>query len=195
MFRRLSSHQENDFHKDIPQCSDEQLIEILKLRDHYQDAAAKLAIEEAIKRGIISSEQDLFAEEYRVKDIHTSLFPEIKNEENKTKIRRSISRSLVLLGILPTIFGFVQINKGVEFEGGGLVILGAVWILISAQLGKRFQLQAIYTLFALAFIGLVYVYLKLSLAKNIAYFDYFLPAVLFMLLIYALLFLRKIAGK
>ena len=55
MLRRSSTKINADFRKDIPEYSDERIIEILKQRDHYQAEAAQLAIEEAIKRGIIFS--------------------------------------------------------------------------------------------------------------------------------------------
>ena len=49
----------------IPEYSDAELIKILKVRDHYQSEAIAIAVEEAIKRGIINSEQDLLAKEFR----------------------------------------------------------------------------------------------------------------------------------
>ena len=96
MWRKREKKENTDFRKDIPEYSDEQLIAILKLRDHYQPEAAKLAVNEALKRGIINSEQDLLAEEYRCEPIKFSLFPEIKKKINRVKIRKSIARSLVL---------------------------------------------------------------------------------------------------
>lgn len=192
MRRRLSTKTNADYRTDIPEYSDEQLIEILKQRDYYQPEAAQMAIDEAIKREIIYSEQDLFSDEYKVEELETSLFPNIKKTRNKDRIRRSLARSFVLLGILPLVFSFIQTNKGSQIEGGMLFIVGALWIFCSAHLIKQFQFVLIHTLGLLSILGLVYIYAKLLLAHVAVFFDFFLPGILFALLIYALAFLKKI---
>ena len=45
MWKKRYSKSEVDFREDIPNYSDEQLKEVLKLRDHYQPEAAQLAIQ------------------------------------------------------------------------------------------------------------------------------------------------------
>lgn len=192
MLRRSSTKINADFRKDIPEYSDERIIEILKRRDHYQQEAANLAIEEAIKRGIIFSEQDLFAEEYKVADVEFSLFPHLKKAENKHRIRKSLSRSMVILGILPVVYGLMQMNKEHHFVGGLILILGGLWMFCSAQLIKEYRKIFIQGLFILATLAMAYVYSKLFSTTGLILFDYFLPGILFLLLSYALLLLRKV---
>lgn len=190
MLRRSSTKINADFRKDIPEYSDERIIEILKQRDHYQPDAAKLAIEEAIKRGIIFSEQDLFAEEYMVEELDTKLIPKIRKAENKEKIRRSLARTLVLFGIMPVVFGFVQINRANQVEGVLILFVGLLWMYFSAQLIKQYHKPFINLLLALSLLAVAYVYTKLVLANSFVFFDFFLPGVLLCLLIYGLFFLK-----
>ncbi len=192
MLRRSTTKINADFRKDIPEYSDKRIIEILKQRDHYQPEAAKLAIEEAIKRGIIFSEQDLFAEEYIVEELDTKLIPKIRKAKNKEKIRRSLARTLVLFGIMPLVFGFVQINSANQLEGVLILLAGLLWMYLSAQLIKQYQKLFIHVLLALSLLAIAYVYTKLILANGFVIFDFFLPGVLLGLLVYGLLFLKKL---
>ncbi len=192
MFRRPSANNGNDFRKDIPEYSDERIIQILKQRDHYLPEAAKLAVEEAIKRGIIYSEQDLFADEYKPEELNISFFPRIYKAGNKNKIRKSLARSFVIYGVMPLVFGLVEMNKGKEIEGSLIVLFGMLWIFMSGQLIKAYKKKYLLSLLGFSILAAVYVYAKLILAKSVIFFDFFLPGVLFLLMVYALLFLKRI---
>lgn len=191
MFRRLTSNITADFRTDIPEYSDERIVEILKQRDHYQPEAAQLAINEAIKRGIIFSEQDLFAEEYKVEELKYSMIPKIVKPENKNKIRKSIARSLVICGVMPMVFGLVKLNAGAPIEGGLILLLGLFWIFCAAQLIKTYQKVFILALLALSIVSLAYILVKVLLAKSFVFMDVFIPTSLFLLIIYGLFFLKR----
>jgi len=150
-----------------------------------------LAIEEAIKRGIIFSEQDLFGEEYKVEELQTSMFPKINKSENRHKIRKSIARSLVIYGAIPVVFGLVQTNQGNSLEGGLILLFGLLWIYFSSQLIKAYQMLFIVLLMTASAVSVIYIYTKLILLGTSAFFDFFLPAALFLLTIYGLLFLKR----
>lgn len=191
--RRKTTKIENDFKKDIPEYSDDRIREILKLRDHYQPEAAKMAIDEAIKRGIIFSEQDLFAEEYMVKELESSIFPSIKKEDNRTKIRRSIARSLAVCGAIPTAFGILQMYQGKSIEGVLILLFGLIWLYCAVDLIKNYNKMFVYVILLESIIALVYVSTKLILTQHMVYFDYFVPVVLFLLIVYGLFFMKRIA--
>lgn len=191
MFRRTNTKINNDFRKDIPEYSDERIIEILKQRDYYQAEAVKQAVEEAIKREIIFSEQDLFGEEYKVEEQQTSMFPKINKSENLHKIRKSIARSFVIYGVIPVVFGLVQTNKGNPFEGSLVLLFGLLWIYFSSQLIKAYQKLFVVLLITASVVSVIYIYAKLILLGTSAVFDFFLPAALFLLTIYGLLFLKR----
>jgi hypothetical protein len=57
--------QNNDFEQSMSALSDDQLKEVLKKRSLYQEEAVKIAIQEAKKRGIIRSEEELPAPRFR----------------------------------------------------------------------------------------------------------------------------------
>lgn len=191
MFRKITSNTKSDFKTEIPEYSDEKIIEILKQRDYYLPEAAKLVIDEAIKRGIIFSEQDLFAEEYKVEPLQFSMIPKIVKPENKDNIRRSIARSLVICGVLPLVYGLVKLNSGSTFEGGLILLIGLAWIFSSSQLIKAYQKVFVFVLMAASTISLAYILHKLILAKGHVVMDFFIPLSLFALILYGLVFIMR----
>ena len=68
----------NDFEHIIASYSDEELRKVLKKRKLYRKEAADFAIQEAIKRELIYSEQDLFASEFKHEQEKFSVFPAIE---------------------------------------------------------------------------------------------------------------------
>lgn len=193
MLQRKTRKTEPDFRKDIPNYTDDKIISILKQRDHYQPEAARLAIQEAIKRGIIFSEQDLFAKEYEVEELNFSLFPRIRRTKNQNKIRKSIARSLVICGVMPVVFGLLQTNKGNLLEGSIIVLLGVIWIYLSGQLIKWYHDLFVYGLLAESILGIGYIFIKLFYLRRFVFFDFFIPSVLFLLIFYGLLFLKRVS--
>lgn len=191
MFRKITSNTSPDFKTEIPEYPDEKIIEILKQRDHYLPVAAKLVIDEAIKRGIIFSEQDLFAEEYNVEPIQFSMIPRIVKSNNKDKIRKSIARSLVVCGVMPLVYGFVKLNSGSTIEGGLILLIGLAWIFSSSQLIRAYQKIFVFVLMAVSSISLAYILHKLILAKGHVVMDFFIPLSLFALILYGLIFIIR----
>lgn len=191
MWKKRYSKREVDFREDIPNYSDEQLKEVLKLRDHYQPEAAKLAIEEALKRGIINSEQDLFSEEFRCEEIQFSLFPKIKRNRNRIKIRRSIARSLVICSVLPVVYGLVEMKTGNRWEGAAILLFGLLWLFCSAQLIKLYHVLFIRSLMAGTILGVSYICYRLISSQTYIFMDFFLVLVLAGLIFYGLIFLAR----
>nr|WP_319267679.1 hypothetical protein [uncultured Draconibacterium sp.] len=191
MWQKRYSKREVDFREDIPNYSDEQLKEVLKLRDHYQPEAAKLAIGEALKRGIINSEQDLFSEEFRCEEIQFSLFPKIKRDRNRIKIRRSIARSLVICSVLPVVYGLVEMKTGNRWEGAAILLFGLLWLFCSAQLIKLYHVLFIRSLMAGTILGVSYICYRLISSQTYIFMDFFLVLVLAGLIFYGLIFLAR----
>ena len=188
-FNRMK--REVDFREDIPNYSDEQLKEVLRLRDHYQPEAAQLAIQEALKRGIINSEQDLFSEEFRCEEMQFSLFPKIKRDRNRIKIRRSIARSLVICSVLPVVFGLIEMKTGNRWEGAGILLFGLLWLFCSSQLIKVFHVLFIRSLMTGTILGVLYIFYRLISSKTYIFMDFFLVLVLAGLIFYGLIFILK----
>ena len=161
------------------------------MRDHYQPEAAKLAIQEALKRGIINSEQDLFSEEYRCVEIQFSLFPKIKRDRNRIKIRRSIARSLVICSALPVVYGLVEMKTGNRWEGAAILLFGLLWLFCSAQLIKVFHVLFIRCLLVGTVLGAFYIFFRLISSQSYTFMDFFLVFVLAGLIFYGLIFLAR----
>lgn len=190
--KSIKNKNKPDFKSLIPEYSDDEIIRILKKRKHYQKEAAELAIEEAIKRKLIHSEQDLFSDSFKDEPLSSSMFPSIMREETKNRIRKSIARGLILLGSLPTVWGVLNISEGTIPEGILLIFLGTSWIYASAKLMRTISLPMVNVLFIILFASVIYNVKLFFEIKNPGAMDFVIPIVLSALVAYGLLFLRKL---
>ncbi len=183
---------EHNFEVQIKELEDEQLIDILKKRKLYQNEAANAAIREAIKRDIISSEEDLHSHKFRHEPLKPRIFPLIENPTHKDRIRRSIGRGLLLAGILPVVWGMVRLNTNVPAEGSVLIVFGLMWMFFSAWLIREFSHAAVNFLFIMAALSLVYVIRQMILIPKIIFMDYFIIVILYALAVYGLFFILRL---
>lgn len=181
-----------DYQTRYSTLSDKEILEILKKRSHYQEAAAESAIQEAIKRGLIFSEQDLFAKEFQVEPLHFSIFPNVESEQSKKKIRKSILRSLLIISVIPIIMGGLTIYKSELLEGIVLILLGFLWSGITLQLFKNVSSQKIYILFIMWAAAVIYLAKLIYSMPDIILTDIFIAVVCCLLVLYGLLFIRKL---
>lgn len=181
-----------DFRSSIPEFSDEQIIAILKKRSQYQKEAADLAIQEALKRKLIHTEQDLFSEVFQEEEAVFSWFPKIVREHVKNKTRKSLARVLILIGAVPAFLGILGIFDGAFVEGIVLFVIGVVWVIAAFKIMKKMQVQFVNLLFVLLGISLIYVVKILLEMKGLIVMDYAIPVVFYLLVIYGLLFLRRL---
>ena len=181
-----------DFKEVMGTLNDEALTEVLRKRNLYQPEAARSAIDEAIRRGLINSEEDLLSEKYRIQPLKTRLFPEIENEHLRVKIRKSISRSLLISGILPLIFGVIRIQSGNLNEAALILIFGLIWSAFSFRLMKSFSRNIICFLLILAGISLFYIIRLLAGQSGINLIDKIAVSFFYLLLFYGLLFLLRL---
>ena len=179
----------------IPEYSDQEIIEILKKRDHYNPAVAQLAIDEAIKRGLINSESDLVAPEYRTEKLRFHLFPPIQKPESKDKVIRSLSRGILLAGIIPTIYGMMKFAENKLMESFLLVTMGGIWIASSALLMKSRKSYFVYIIMAMAMVSIVYVVLTFLRLKGIPFMDYFVALIVYCLIYYGLFYVKKLISS
>ncbi len=186
------SKSKSNFRTSIPEYNDEEILNILRKRKYYQPEAAEMAKQEAIKRGLINHEQDLPDGEFHVPPLKFRLFPEIEDERNRNKIRKSIARGLLIAAILPVVWGFLQFNQGKTIEGSLLVFGGLLWILFSSYLVKNADKTVISVLLVLAGISFLYLAKLLLARKTFIIMDGFIAIVLFGFVVYGLLYIRKL---
>lgn len=189
ILRGKSKKLEVDFWQLIPGYSDEEIIQILKRRTYYIPEAANLAIEEAIKRGIIHSEQDLFADEYNVEELSFAWFPRIHDLFTRAKVRRSIARNLVVAGVVPLVFGMVEMNRGEHLEGSLILVFGLIWMFFSAHLNRNYQKSFVLVLLGCEIIGFAYLFFRLLQPPAKPFLDFFITGAIFILITYGLLYL------
>ena len=184
----------SDFKEIINKHTDEQILEILKKREHYQPKAVDMAVREAIDRKLIHSEQDLFSPEFSPEQLKRKLIPDINRKKNKKRIRKSLGRSLLIAGVLPLIFGFVRYNAGQLFEGIILLTFGLTWMFLSAQIIRKGSKPIIHLLIGITFVSMMYVGYLFAGSKSLIFMDVFITAVLYLLVFYGLFFVRKLLG-
>ena len=181
-----------EFKQLIPEYSDEEIINILKKRKYYQKEAAELAIKEAIERNLIHSEQDLFSPEFNKIELKKSFFPIIEDQLVKQKVVKSITRVLLIAGVLPFVWGIIKFNNGSFMEGGIIVFYGILWIFSSTLLNRKVEIITLRILAVLVFISFIYlikIYLK---TPSFTFMDVFIPVVIFGLVIYGLVYLYRL---
>ncbi len=183
-----------EFKTKLNSYSDGEIIKILQKRDHYNKTAAQLAIDEAIKRGLIHSEQDLLHEKYRVQPMKGQLFPKVDKLELKVKIIKSLARSFVLVGALPMVFGILGILKGEVLESVIILLLGIIWISIALSLMKKGTGQFLQVLIILAFGSLLYIINHFLKVNGLHILDVVFTSIFYLLLFYGLFFAKSMVA-
>lgn len=181
-----------DFIQLYENLSDDEIHEILVKRSHYQKEAAEAAINEAIKRGLIHSEQDLFAEKFRPEPLKFSLFPQIENDVSRQKMIKSLTRSLLFLGTIIIVWGIWEIFRRNLTEGIGFILMGTIWNVISFSFYRTITSLKINFLFFIQGITAAYTAIKLATYNSLKFVDVFIVMVLFGFVLYGLIYLRKL---
>ncbi len=172
--------------------SDEELRKVLKKRKLYRREAADFAIQEAIKRGIIYSEQDLFGSEFREEPEKFSIFPVIENEKSRVKFRRSIGRSLLILGVMTMIWGGIKIFETQSLEGILIFVFGAAWSFSSFQLMRSVNMKLVWFMFFMSFLFLAYLVKTIISIHSLTTVDLLVMIITIGFIFYAIGFLAKL---
>lgn len=192
MEKSNNENQVPEFKQIIAAYSDEEIRKVLKKRKLYQKEAADFAIQEAIRRGIIYSEQDLFAAEYKPEPEKFSIFPIIENEKVRHKFKKSIARSLLILGALPLVLGGIKIFETQSLEGIFMFIFGVAWSLSSFKLMSTVNTKLIYFMFFLLILAAVYPVKMFILSPSLNSIDLLITILAFGSVFYGIGFLGKL---
>lgn len=180
-----------NFGKRMENASDEELISILKKRRGYQPKAVEIVTREAIRRGIIHSEQDLWAEVFQEEEKGSLLFPVIEDDEVKQKLRRSLIRALLICGLVPGIYGVIQLYQQKNIWGILPLLFSLLWLLAAFSLRKTHREVVIRTMLVAVALALLMVFFFLPVSVT-EVMDYLVLILLTVLPVYALLYLRKL---
>lgn len=187
-----SIEQKTDFKETMAALSNEQLVDVLKKRNLYQEAAAKEAVREAIERGVIYSEEDLLGPEFREKRLKPQLFPEIEDEKIRNKIRKSIARGLFLAGLLPAIMGVIRLTRGSQTEGILLLFFALIWMGVSGWMFRVFSWFALVVLAGLVLVSFFYALQQLLTPPSFSVMDKFIAVILYLLIVYGLMYIHRL---
>lgn len=184
--------QSEHFREVMQRHSDDELVKVLKKRKQYQPEAAKQAIAEAISRGIINSEQDLFSEKFAEIPVKTRLFPEIENPVARKKMIRSISRSLLLVGAIPFVWTLARWNLNTLPVSLMVLSYSLVWIGVSIGLLITKNTRFAYGLLFLMVPGLIFLVRMMLQNRFLLAYEIVVPVVLSVLILYGVGYLHKL---
>jgi hypothetical protein len=153
----------NSFEYRLREVSDEEIITILKYREHYQQHAVKAAIREALKRGIIESVDELKGKKFQAQEpAPKSLFPLSRYENQNVAIFKSLCRIFYGVGIIPVLYGIIQLTGSISTRAIGATLTGIIFIFLAYKL-ERTQ-KVIFSNLILAFnlpaVGFVFYYVS-----------------------------------
>jgi hypothetical protein len=186
---------ENDFEKIIGSYSDDELKKVLKKRKLYQKEAADFAIQEAIRREIIYSEQDLFASEFKHETEKFSFFPSIEDQNARNKYIKSITRSFIVIGVIPLLLGGIRIFGSLGIEPILMFIWGASWSIVSFRLYQSLNIKLVYVLMILLVLVSGYMVKVFAMQKSIYSMDILVAVLAVGFIWYLTGFLKKLLNK
>jgi hypothetical protein len=174
---------------------DAELTEVLKKRSQYQEIAADCAIREALKRGLILSEAELNHPGFRQVPARFTFFPSPYRAETRQRLLRSLCRSLMIAGVIPAFYGILKMTNLKYAEGTALVSIGIVWIGMSWFLMERNDRRWVFPMFFLILVSIPYVARMMVWYASLKWTDFFIPSVLYVLIIYSLLYVHALLKK
>lgn len=180
----------NGLREKMTHYTDHEITDILRKRKSYEPEAVRIATDEAIRRNLIHSEQDLFSDKYSDQPTSWTLFPCPENKETRDKIIRSMSRVLMLVGVIPAIYGVLKFQTGKYPEGVAIFVAGLLWVFAAFMIFSRKDRRFWAPILVVGFLGLVYVSRMFLLVKGLRVMDYVVPGILFLVVFYVLFFLR-----
>jgi len=183
----------NSFEYRLKEVSDEEIVSILRYRNHFQPQAVKDAIKEALKRGIISSIDDLELDEFKPQSIPAkSLFPISSIEGQNIAIFKSLSRICYGFGIIPFIFGILEIaNKRVTI-GFFSLIIGISIVYITFNLEKERKRILSQLLLSLNVPAIIYAIYRITSTQNLSRIDIAAIFLIILILLYITFYIHKL---
>ncbi|HKJ43970.1 MAG TPA: hypothetical protein VKA27_17875 [Sunxiuqinia sp.] len=175
----------------IRKLNNEELIELLKLRDLYQPEAVEIGIAESLLRGIIQSEEDLKLPRFQPDERHKkSLFPHLNSASQFEKAFNSMIRILYFTAIIPLLFGILKFIEGDIVFSVTLLGLGGLWVYLSIQLQKKKHPGIPWALIVVFLLGIGSVLTKMEVSSTLELEDFIVIALAFITELYVLLYIR-----
>lgn len=196
MNNKLNENTNDDsFEYRLKEVSNEEIISILKYRDHFQQQAVKTAIKEALKRGIITSVEDLNSEEFHPLPLQPrSIFPLGTTKKLTFAIFKSLCRIYYGYGFLPIIFGIIQFSHRKPFKAIAAILLGLLVIFFVNRLEKTVKPFYSNLLMAFNVPAIGYAIYFLTSLGNATTMDTVAIAIVILVLMYTTFYLNKLTS-
>ena len=175
----------------IRKLSNEELIELLKLREMYQPEAVGYGIAEALLRGLIKSEDDLELPNFQPDERHQkSLFPHLNTTTQFQKVFTSMIRILYFSAIIPLLFGILKLIEGDIPFAVTLLGLGGLWVGLSILLEKKKKPVIPWGLMLIFFLCIGAVMFKIEVVSTLDFTDFIVILLATITELYILIYLR-----
>lgn len=166
--------------------SREELLEALKNRKEYKPEAAEIIVRESFRRGLIGSEDDLNSPQFNAAPRRFTIFPCPESEHSRGKIVKSLMRSAMIAGVIPVYYGLLKFSIPKIAEGGILVSVGAIWILMALVIMLKEERKLVFPMFFLLILSSLYAGRIMLAYQHLRWTDIFIPGILFLYLVYCL---------
>jgi len=183
----------NSFEYRLKEVSDDEIISILRYRKLYQNNAVNSAIKEALKRGILSSLDDLDNDEFKPQELPPkSFFPLGNNLNQNLAILKSLIRLFYGFGIVPLLYGFYLISeKKVGFAILSLAT-GAIILFLAFRLDKTQKSVFSLLLLGLNLLAVGFSVYMLQSTGIPTVMDVAAAVIIFLVIMYATIYTHKI---
>ncbi|MGF7138434.1 hypothetical protein [Roseimarinus sediminis] len=185
----------NSFEYRLREVSDEEIINIIRYRNHYQPHAFKAAIKEALKRGIIQTIDDLDKDEFLPIPVQTwSLFPLGTSKTHTLALFKSLCRTYYGIALIPLIYGVFALFRGNFVPGIATLLTTLIIIFLIYQLEKNISPFIAHLLLALNVPVIGYAVYYLSTNGNQNTMDAVAIAIVVLVLLYTSFYLNKLTS-
>ena len=196
MTNKLDIENNNEsFEYKLKEVSDDEIISILRYREHFKQQAVKDAIREAFKRGIISDIEDLNKPEFMPKELQPrSLFPLGATKPYTFAIFKSLCRIFYGFALIPFLFGVFHLVSHNFIEGTLAIAVGVIVIYIVNRLEKKLLQVYVNILLFLNIPAVVIGFFFLKYRESSSVMDIFSIIVVLLILLYTSIYLKKLTN-
>lgn len=191
----LDNNDENAFEYRLKEVSDEEIISILRYREHFKPQAVKDAVKEALKRGIISSVDDLNSKKFQPQPAQPkSIFPLGATRVYTLAIFKSLCRIFYMFGLIPVVYGVFQLFDKNFLPGLAAIFIGIGVMFIVYRLENRMETFYSNLLLFFNIPALFFVIYYLTTRSNPSKMDIFALLIVVLVLAYTTLYIKKLTA-
>lgn len=183
----------NSFEYKLSEVSDEEIISILRYKEHFQKKAVKAAVKEALHRGIINSVDDLEKPKFQPQPLQPkTIFPIGTSDAYTFGIFKSLCRISYGFGLLPIIYAVFQFMSHNFVNGIIASIAGLSIFFIVFKLEKTFSRKYSNYLLLLNIPAIILAILHLRSLGAPTVMDGFAIIIVIIVILYVTFYLRKL---